>query len=202
MAHDELNYTTAMDAIHLISKHDYVARLAKQEGAGGIVDEYMFGTIPESLGDRIISFKERHAITKKRLVGSKEEINKGTLVQFQNFDVPFDVTKDTVRKMMHRREVARRAFTRITMSEPGYLRSTKSSVEGMFYRAPASPQFIVGIGVMHVLNGTLLDELESQQLLDDVTQSWQHMDEIALEERAYFQSVVESVFHGEDMAGA
>ncbi|HEY8993025.1 MAG TPA: hypothetical protein VIM37_04250 [Candidatus Microsaccharimonas sp.] len=191
-----------MQRVRLISKHDYVVRLAKQEGAGGIVDEFMFGTIPESLGDRVISFKERHAVTKKRLVGSKEEINKGTLVQFQNFDVPFDVTKDNVRKMMHKREVARRAFTRITMSEPGYLKPIKSSFEGMFYRAPASSQFIVGIGVMHLLNGTLLDELESLQLLDDVTQSWQHMDEIALEERAYVQSVVDSVHFGEDIAGA
>jgi hypothetical protein len=201
MAHGELNYTTAMNAIHLIRKHDYAAVLAKREGVRAILNEFTPKTIPESMGDRVISFKERHAITDKRLVGSETAINKGTLIEFQNFDTPIDITKDNVRKMMHHREVARQAFTRISISEPGYLQPIKSSFEAMFYRAPATPRFIVGIGVMHVLNGTVLDEFESQQLLEDVTQSWQYMEEIALEERAYVQSVVESVFYGEDITG-
>jgi hypothetical protein len=202
MAHGELGYTTAINAIHLIRKYTYASVLAKREGLSAILDEFTSETIPESLGDRVISFKERHAVTDRRLVGSERAINKETLIQFQNFDVPFDVTKDNVRKMIHKREVAKRAFTRISISEPGYLKPIKSSFEALFYRSPSSPQFIVGIGVMHVLNGTVLDELESQQLLEDVTQSWQHMEEIALEERAYFQSVVETVFHGEDIPGA
>ena len=185
-----------------MQKCEYVAILSNREGgrevSRGELGEPIFEHIPETLGDQVISFKQEHAVTTSRLVGSSLAINAGTLIQFQNFSIPAEITEENIRKMMHRRQMTQLAFTQISANEPAYFRPVKSSYEGTFLCKDGEPLDTVAVGITHMLNGTLLDAHKHLELQDNIQQSWQFMDHITFDDSQYVQSVIHSLFDDEE----
>jgi hypothetical protein len=185
-----------------MKKNEYSAVLSHREGgregSRGELSEPIFEHIPETLGDQVISFKQEHAVTSRRLVGSRLAINAGTLIRFQNFNIPAEITEENIRKMMHRRQLTHLAFTQISTNEPAYFRPVKSAYEGTFLCHDNGPLEIVASGITHMLNGTLLEAHKHLELQDNIQQSWQLMDHITFDESQYVQSVIHSLFNGEE----
>lgn len=201
MRHQEISLEHVQPSLRPLSKHEYQTQFDQRVKGTSPLHEETFGEIPEDNGDGFVSFQQRHAITTSRLEGSALTLNSQSLIRYQDFMIPLEITKQTVEDMLYGRRLAKRCFALIRINEPGIFKAVKTDMNGIFYRNIAALEPAVETGTVNALNNTLVDRETHHDLIHGLQETWRLVSEIRAEEAAYIDAVLGIVINKQDGSG-
>jgi len=200
MSHAEINPLHVELALSPVPRGLYVAELEYRRYARRINDEDTIESTGhrEDAGDGITSDGFRHVKTTELLKGSVLSLNEQTLVRYETFTVPTEVTRDNVEAFMYRRPLATTAFTALHINEIGIgfmgKKRAKTEVAMHYERTEHTELHPAAEGIAKYLNGSLVginDTTRLQAMLDDTLG---YMRDIRFDENVYVNDVIDSIF--------
>jgi len=158
-------------------------------------DEVLF--YREDAGDGYMSDGYRTAVTTAELSGEVGSLPKDTLIKYQTFRIPTELTQDTMKLLVHRRPVATRNLSTITISAPGDLVKTHKRVgtefTGYFYTDHVA-QMIAVEGIARFLNHPLADFVDHDRSLRKVNTALGYISGALAEDHRNFEELTKGLF--------
>jgi len=149
-----------------------------------------FEDMPEEKGDGISTFRQYHYRTSHRLIGSAMKLNSQSLVRYQDFKMPEDVTAENCEALLYKRKLATVSFTLLYVTEPGIMTRVSSMHAIMFFRNYAELEYAGPVGLAHVLNGTAADNDTYEATLGAFHASQRHIEDIRADEQAHIDELL------------
>lgn len=197
MNRHEINQEVVITALKPIAKHNYETLFAQRTKDTSLLNQAMYGRIPEDKGDGFASFRQSHAVTTKRLEGSLHIFNSQSLIRQQNFIIPENVTKENVESLIYARDIARLSFGMIRITEPGIFKPVKTQMNRVYMTNTASLEASIVAGLTHVLNGTTVDKDAHSEFVRGLDETWRLAKEIRHEESEYVDAIIGIALSGQ-----
>ena len=194
MKHPEISYHKVESGLQSIPRRDYVKKYNEILKKHSNLDDDTDYVLPEEQTDTIFTFRLGHAVTTKGLSGSKRSLSSRSLISYQDFSIPEKITESNVEKMKYNREVAKIAFSMITMYRP-HLFSTRTDVEKyVFTNDGTEHEFSYIVGIAKILNGNVETSERQEALLTGFAETQLMLGQIAHDEAAYVDAVLDGVY--------
>ena len=202
MKHPDIDPAQVQRSLRHVPRHVYESELSfRQNGAHLSEDELVeIDALTEDGGDGITTPGFRHLQIADALRGSALTLRDRTLIRYQPFVIPQEVTKENVEALMYNRLFASIAFTTLHINETGVnilgkvrakpVVSRAYETEGVSFKTRIHPS---AQAITKYLNGSMSGNDDSSRLVRMLQDTLKYISDIRFEERAYVDSVIEIV---------